>query len=65
MYTKGTKTVFVNIFTISLELDALGDDFLEDESYLDSLDAPEPPSKVPGGTDTVKSKVSIYFITIK
>ena len=55
----------MNIFTISLELDALGDDFLEDESYLDSLDAPEPPSQVPGGNDTVKSKVSIYFITIK
>ena len=46
---------------LEAELDALGDDFLEDESYLDSLDAPEPPSKVPGGTDTVKSKDGVVL----
>ena len=42
---------------LSLELDALGDEFLtEDDSYLDNLEAPNPPSGLPVDS-TVKSKV--------
>lgn len=41
---------------LEAELEALGDEFLgeEDESFLDAVNAPEPPSQVPGST--VKSK---------
>lgn len=36
----------------SPELEALGDDFLEedDTSYLDAVSAPDPPSGIPGGS---------------
>ncbi len=43
------------------ELDALGDDFLtEDDSYLDNLEGPEPPSGLPVDS-TVKSKVRAHL----
>ena len=44
-------------FSIIIELDALGDDFLadsEDTSYLDAVEAPDPPTGVP--QETGKSK---------
>ena len=48
-------------FFVNLELDALGDDFLtEDDSFLDDT-LPNPPTKDPVGSDTVKSKV-IYLL---
>ena len=48
------------------ELEALGDDFLtedDDTTFLDAANAPEPPTKVPGGTETVSGKVrmSLFF----
>lgn len=59
---------FFNIYQLcvsfSLELDALGDDFLtEDDSYLDNLEGPEPPSGLPVDS-TVKSKVSNHPLTV-
>ena len=48
------------------ELDALGDDFLADEdtSYLDdTVNAPEPPTTVPGGTE--RTRVSTALVQVK
>ena len=42
------------------ELEALGDDLLtedDDATFLDAAEAPEPPTKIPGGTETVSGKV--------
>lgn len=51
---------YIKLLSTTLELEALGDDFLaeEDDSFLDAtLNVPDPPSKVPGAADTVRSKV--------
>lgn len=47
---------------LEAELDALGDDFLEDEdtSYLDNtVNAPEPPTTIPGGTERTRDGVTL------
>lgn len=45
------------LLNVFVELDALGDDFLgevEDSSYLDAVEAPDPPTGVPGENSRVK-----------
>lgn len=46
-------------FVQFVELDALGDDFLADgdTDFLDDTALPNPPTKDPVGSDTIKSKV--------
>ena len=49
------------------ELEALGDDFLtedDDTTFLDAANAPEPPTKVPGGTETVSGKVRVKHLSL-
>ena len=40
------------------ELEALGDDVLldDDSSFLDAVNAPDPPAAVPGGPESVRAK---------